>query len=91
MLGDRRLTDSPEIPMQTSKMLSALRYVRQLAMDDAAMFAASDPSMAAFGIRASVWDNRQAPEATGLALLTVCNTLESLESIRTRQPAPPAR
>lgn len=85
MLGDSRLTDATERPMQVSRMLSALRFVRQLALDSDATFNAADPGAAVWGIRSSVWDNRQTPEATALGLLTVCNSLESLDSMRRSQ------
>jgi hypothetical protein len=78
MMGDARLTDASERPMQVAKMLRSLRFVRQLAMDEAACHAAANPSMALYGVRAAAWDMRQSPEATSLALLTVCNALESL-------------
>ncbi len=78
MLGDRRLTDASERPRQLSKMLGALRFVRQLAMDEHSMFCAVDPGMAKMGIRACAWDFRQSPEASALGLLTVCGALESI-------------
>jgi hypothetical protein len=82
MLGDPRLTDASERPMQVSRMLSSLRFVRQLAIDPDATFNVVDPDAALWGIRAAVWDSRQTPEATALGLLSVCNTLESLDSMR---------
>ncbi len=78
MMGDARLTDASERPRQVATMLRSLRFVRQLAMDEAACHAAANPSMALYGVRAAAWDMRQSPEATSLALLTVCNALESL-------------
>ncbi|MCX5689418.1 MAG: hypothetical protein NTV94_06465 [Planctomycetota bacterium] len=87
MLGDSRLTDPAERPMQVSRMLAALRFVRQLALDHDATFNVADPGAALWGIRASAWDNRQTPEATALGLLTVCDSLESLELMR-RSNAP---
>jgi hypothetical protein len=87
MAGDLRLTDAHERPMQVARMLRSLRFVRQLAMDESACHAAANPSMAMWGVRASLWDMRQSPEATSLALLTVCNALESLEAIASAKPS----
>lgn len=91
MMGDSRLTDPSERPMHVAKMLRSLRFVRQLAMDEAACHAAANPSMALMGVRAAAWDMRQSPESTALALLTVCNALESLAALTPPRSAEPAR
>jgi hypothetical protein len=64
-----------------------VRFIRQLTMDEWSGFAAVDPAMAAGGVRASLWDSKESPEATALGLITVCNTLESLGAM-TAPPRP---
>ncbi len=91
MMGDARLTDASERPMQVARMLRSLRFVRQLAMDEVACHAAANPSMALMGVRAATWDMRQSPEATALALLTVCNSLESLAAMSPAKGPDPTR
>jgi len=85
MVGDARLTDPPEVMREISHQLEALRFIRQLSLDEFAARDAVDPPTALWGIRAGLWDNRQAPEATALALLTVCETLRSLDEIAKRK------
>jgi hypothetical protein len=87
MLADPRLTDVGERPMQLSRLLRSVRFIRQLTMDEWSGFAAVDPAMAAGGVRASLWDSKESPEATALGLITVCNTLESLGAM-TAPPRP---
>lgn len=91
MMGDARLTDAAERPMQVARMLRSLRFVRQLAMDEPAAYAAANPETAMWGVRAAAWDMRQSPEATSLALLTVCNTLDGLRAMTPPTAAPTAR
>lgn len=78
MIGEPRLTDESEKMAHLAKLLSGLRFTRQLALDQSAAWCAVDAPTALWGIRASLWDTRQSPEATALALLAVCNTLDSL-------------
>ncbi len=78
-MGDRRLTDPDERMRETVRMLAGLRFLRQLAVDDAAAYAAMDPLTATWGIRASLWDQRQTPEATALTLIAVCEFLKGLD------------
>ncbi len=85
IMGDARLTDKPEQLREVSRMTSALRFLRQLAVDDAAAYAAADPRTAMWGVRASVWDQRQTPEATALTLIAVCDALRSMDRIAADQ------
>ncbi|MCC6677372.1 MAG: hypothetical protein IT436_09525 [Phycisphaerales bacterium] len=93
MLGERSLTEDRELPRELSRVLAALRFTRQLAADEATGFMYQDPSRAMWGIRSALWDQRQPPEATAMALLMVVETLEALEARSGRaaeapEPAP---
>lgn len=86
MLGEPGLTDDAEVAPELARLLSSLRFVRQLAADEATGHLYADPARARWGIRSALWDQRQPPEATAMALLMVCETMESLEK-RTKADA----
>ncbi len=85
MLGDPRLTEEKEVPAELSRLLLSLRYLRQLTAGEAECFMYRSPGRAFGGVRSSLWDQRMPPEATAMTLLTVCETLRSLDEIRQRQ------
>jgi hypothetical protein len=89
MCGDERLTDRSEALGEVAKLVHGLRFVRQLSMDEYALYIAADPFLAKWGIRASLWDQRQSPEATALGLITICEALESFHTIAQRQSVNP--
>lgn len=95
MLGDPALTSDPELPKQLAQVLAGLRFARQLAADESTGFMYQDPSRARWGIRNSLWDQRQAPESSAVALLLLVETLEALEArggrARADAPAPSDR
>lgn len=79
MLGDGRLTEEGEFNSELVRLLTSLRFLRQLQVDESAMWMYPNPELAMGGIRASVWDQRMPIEASALTLLAVCETLEALE------------
>jgi hypothetical protein len=87
MLGDERLTDSGEFPRELHHLLGSLRFLRQLSAGEAEGHMYRTPRRAMWGVRGSVWDQRMAPEATAITLLTVCETVRSLQAVRERQNA----
>ncbi len=87
-LGDQRLTDKSELPAQTSRMLRALRFLRQLSLDTNWDWCLPNQQQAHWGVRTSVTDQRQSLDATSMTLITVSSALRSLES---PPPAPPPR
>jgi hypothetical protein len=89
MLGDERLTEEKEVPAELSRLLASLRFLRQLTAGEAEGHMYANPALAMGGVRASVFDQRMPPEATALTLMTVCETLQSLENIRARQEKAP--
>lgn len=88
MLRDTRLTDEAEVYPQLSRMLPGLRFLRQLAIDDASAFACPQPDRAMWGVRAAPWDWRQPIESSAMTLLAVSEAIESLEAIAARAAAP---
>jgi hypothetical protein len=89
MLGDPRLTEDKEVPEELSRLLLSLRFLRQLTAGEAEGFMYKNPERAIGGVRSSLWDQRMPPEATAMTLMTVCETLRSLEEIQKRREKPP--
>ena len=87
MLGDPRLTEEKEVPAELARLLASLRFLRQLTADEAECHMYKDPAKAIGGVRNSLFDQRMPPEATAMTLLTVCETLRSLDAIKQRQDA----
>jgi hypothetical protein len=85
MLGDDRLTGGDEFARELNQLLGSLRFLRQLSAGEAEGHMYRSPRRAMWGVRASVWDQRMPPEATALTLLTVCETVRSLQAVRERQ------
>ncbi|MBC7834635.1 MAG: hypothetical protein H7Y88_05980 [Phycisphaerales bacterium] len=86
MLADSRLTEAGERAPELARLLSALRFVRQLTAGEATMWMYARPEIARGGVRSSLWDQSMPVDATSLALLSVCEAVESLE--RMARPAP---
>lgn len=85
MLGDPRLTTAEELPGELARLLSALRFLRQLTAGEAEGHLYRDPIRARGGVRASPFDQRMPPEATAMTLMAVCETIRSLEAIAARR------
>ncbi|HLO41787.1 MAG TPA: hypothetical protein VK176_12250, partial [Phycisphaerales bacterium] len=66
MLGDERLTDRQEFPKELSRLLSALRFLRQLTIDEFATYAAASPRQSRWGVRRAPWDLRLDPEDSAI-------------------------
>lgn len=91
MLGDARLTDAAERPRQTARLMSNLRFLRQLSADEYVATAFADPKRTMWGVRSALWDQRQPVEATAITLIAVCETLRSFDRIADAPaPNPPA-
>jgi hypothetical protein len=87
-LGDQRLTDPGEVLKELSRHLTVLGFLRQLTADGGLAWMCFDPAGAQWGVRAAAWDQRQTPEATAMTLITVCETLRSLDEIAKRTKTP---
>lgn len=92
MLGDERLTPgsalSGEVPAQVVRLTDGLRFVRQLAMTGDAMFLARRPDQAIWGVRSALWEPVLSLESGAMALLTTCESIESMRRVAAR-PQPP--
>lgn len=84
MLGEPALTDPDEVPREVVRLLLGVRFLRQLAVDESLRWGCVDWRTAEWAVRASPWDQRAAPEASALTLLTLTETLRSLRAIEAR-------
>lgn len=85
MLGDERLTEEGEFWGELPRVLDALRFLRQLAADEANGFMFADPGMAAGGVRSALWDQRMPVDATAMTLLAAVETMRGVEAFQARQ------
>ncbi len=81
MLGEPRLTDQHERAMELARLLSSLRFARQLQADESQMWMFRDAAASVGGVRAGLWDQRMPADATSLGLLAVSETLGSLRAL----------
>jgi hypothetical protein len=86
MLGDTRLTDRAEFSNELSRLLSALRFLRQLTIDEFGTYSAANPKVAIWGIKRAPWDQRLDPENAAITLFALCETLDAISP----RPAPAA-
>lgn len=81
MLGDDRLTEPQERALELARLLQAMRFLRQLQVDDSCGWMYANPEAAIGGIRGAVWDHTLNPDATSMALLAVVELLKSMDRI----------
>jgi hypothetical protein len=79
MLGEPRLTSSEERLKELSHLLEGLRFLRQLTVDEDWMWGVTSPEEVRWGVRISLWDQRQPIDASAMTLLAVVETMESLK------------
>jgi hypothetical protein len=89
MLGDPRLTEPQEVMPELNRLMASLRFLRQLSAGPAEGHMYADPDAGMWGVRAGPWDQSMPVDATAMTLLTVCETLRSLDAISERAKAPP--
>lgn len=77
MMLDPRLTPADQRTGEFIRMLNTLRFLRQLTVDDSLGHLLAHPDLAAGGVRAALWDQRQPSVATSLTLMAVCDTLDT--------------
>jgi hypothetical protein len=68
---------------ELSRLLSGLRFLRQLTLDDENLWGVTSPEEAEWGVRAALWDQRQPIDASSLTLLAVSETVASLGELAT--------
>lgn len=76
MTFDPRFTPSDQFAGELARLTASLRFVRQLAVDDALLHMMRDERASRWGIRASPWDQTLTVDASAMALLTLVETLE---------------
>lgn len=87
MLGDERLTEPSERKQEALRLLLALRFLRQLQVDESCGWMYPEPEKAIGGIRAAAWDHSMPPDATSLTLMAVCEAIRSLEKLEAIEKA----
>lgn len=88
MLGDPAFTDASERPKELSRLLAALRFLRQLTVDEYAAYCANDPKAAIWGVRRSPSDQRLDPEDAAMTLIAVCESIDAIRQMQ-RPRTPP--
>ncbi len=81
MLGDDRLTEPEDRTAHLARLLDALRYTRQLVADEAVCHMFPDRDRSLWGVRASLWDQRQPVEAGAMTLLLLVESLDAVDAI----------
>lgn len=86
MLRDGRLTSAEERGREIVRVLSALRFLRQLTVDPDGLWLRPGLTAAVGSVRLAPWEQRTSAEATAITLLAVCEMVEALEGMRTDSP-----
>lgn len=73
-------------PREAAELLAALRFTRQLCVEESHAFLLPEPERARWGVRASLWDFRQPTEASATALLQVTDARRALRLVAREQP-----
>lgn len=81
MLSDPGLTTPAERPREIARVLSSLRFLRQLQSDEATSWMEADPTSSAGGIRSAPWDAAMPIDAASMTLLALCESIEALDRV----------
>jgi hypothetical protein len=81
MLRDPRLTEPHERAGELVRLMQAMRFLRQLQVDEASAWMYPEPKLAIGGIRAATWDNSLPVDAASMTLLCVVEMLKSLDEL----------
>jgi hypothetical protein len=81
MLGDERLTDADELGAEIMRLVSALRFIKQLTVDEYAAAMHVDPRGTIGGVRSALWDARMPPSASAMSLIAVTEMIRSLDAL----------
>jgi len=84
MLAEPSLTSDAEIPDLLRSQLMAIRFLRQLAVDERSSYAFRDSQRCLGGIRDALWDSTQPVAATATALLAVIESEVALKAATAR-------
>ncbi|MBY0112985.1 MAG: hypothetical protein K2Y21_09200 [Phycisphaerales bacterium] len=80
MLADPRLTPAADRGKEIVRLVSVLRFTRQLMGDDIHATLFADPLRAKWGVRNALWDQRMNTDAAALALITLDEAIAGLEA-----------
>jgi hypothetical protein len=78
---DDRLTEPKESMLETSRVLSAIRFLRQLQVDENGVWDCPVPALALGAVHASPWDHTLPADATSLALITFSEALTTFDAL----------
>lgn len=81
MIPDERLTDPADRPRELARLLSALRFLRQLTVDEYSAYSAADPSGVMGAVRRSPVDQRLDTEDTAMTLLAVAEAMVAIDRL----------
>lgn len=81
MVADIRLTDAADRPRELARLLAALRFLRQLTLDEHSAYAAADPPAVVWAVRRSPVDQKLDPEDTAMTLLAVSEALRAIDAL----------
>lgn len=87
MLADPRITGPGERAAEIGRVLSALRFLRQLTADETIGWMAVDGQAVRGGVRAAPWDVGQPVDAAAMTLLAVLRATAALETMAAAGPA----
>lgn len=79
LLGDERLTPADERARRLDRVRRASRFVMQLAVGDDALWTLGGGSGAVGGVRRVVWGDEAGIDASAMALLALCETIDGVE------------
>lgn len=84
MLSEPLLTPDEFLQDAMRSQLMALRFLRQLAVDDRSIYAFRDRARTIGGIRESLWDNTQPVAASAVTLLAVVESEHAMQAAAAR-------
>lgn len=79
MLGSPSLTTRAELAPELGRVAASLRFLAQLTAGDSEARAYPDPRRGLGGVRSALWDQRMPLESSAMGLLTLAETIRSLE------------
>lgn len=82
MTGDGRITDPGERAKELSRLLSTLRFLRQISMDEYSCYSGQKPEQAMWGVKRSPTELELRPGDSAMTLIAVCETLRAIEAMK---------
>ncbi len=82
MTFDPRFTPRDQLPAELARLMTSLRFLRQLAVGDDLLHMMQDEQVSRWGVRNSPWDQTLTLDASAMALLTLIETLDGAARMR---------